>query len=485
MLHAESTPASPAACASLPHDSPYRTNCLQQFNESKRRDLEAVLRACKWQRLEFKPTRAGCNSRRANLAWSNPCSGSDGGAEILHGVTEGTMRPLAVSRPGWLVSGGGVRVERCGHVGDGREWEVHRVGPFTTTGGNDWTRVLLPALHSRHAPGTRLAVSEYFVGSTSTDGELLPYPALHQHHFHAEEHKADWFAGGLIGHGDDQCLASSGGVACLVRRHAPGHVQWVTTPLSVDCEVNDVRAAGSAPLTHWATVALKSIRHAAPPEPSVDSRGAGLQALTQIRLTVMPLNVRHPGYPGTYGVPSNQTSAFFREGTFLVDTPPLAWSYFHTHGHYVDEMALYINTSARSLGLVDAGLSSGLRVFSTKVGLGLRDWAAKHAAARGARRVCHYKRASDLSERSFGTEEIDGVFYRKAAGCVPFEIARGLPFVAVVFASPDSSAAASLAPDGIAPLHTFFRLFAVVPGVSTPTCNKGGCYLWHPRGGPF
>ena len=39
--------------------------------------------------------------------------------------------------------------------------------------------------------------------------------------------------------------------------------------------------------------------------------------------------------------------------------------------------------------------------------------------------------------------------------------------------------------DGIAPLHTFFRLFAVVPGVSTPTCNKGGCYLWHPRGGPF
>ena len=46
MLHAESTPASPAACASLPHDSPYRTNCLQHFNESKRRDLEARCSRC-------------------------------------------------------------------------------------------------------------------------------------------------------------------------------------------------------------------------------------------------------------------------------------------------------------------------------------------------------------------------------------------------------------------------------------------------------
>ena len=107
------------------------------------------------------------------------------------------------------------------------------------------------------------------------------------------------------------------------------------------------------------------------------------------------------------------------------------------------------------------------------------------ASSAGARRVCHFKRTSALSERVPGTEEIDGVFYRKSTGCIPFEIARGLPFVAVVFASPDSRAASSTPAGGIAPLHTFFRLFAVVPGASTPTCNKGGCYLWHPRGGPF
>ena len=104
---------------------------------------------------------------------------------------------------------------------------------------------------------------------------------------------------------------------------------------------------------------------------------------------------------------------------------------------------------------------------------------AKQQASAGARRVCHFKRTSALSERVPGTEEIDGVFYRKSTGCIPFEIARGLPFVAVVFASPDSRAASSTPAGSIAPLHTFFRLFAAVPGVLAPTCNRGGCYLWH------
>ena len=247
MLHATSMPASPAACIGHHHESPYRSACLQQFNETKQRDLEALLEACKWQRLEFKPLDVGCNMRHASPG-KEPCSGSDGNEQIMHGLTEATMRPIAATD---------VRVERCGHASDDHEWEVHRIGPFTTTGGNDWTQVQLPALDSRHAPGTRLAISEYFLGSTSNEGKLLPYPPLHQHHFHVEEHKADWFAGGLITHGDDQCHAHNGGVACLVRRHAPGHVQWVTTPLSVDCDINDVRTAGSPPLTHWAVIALK------------------------------------------------------------------------------------------------------------------------------------------------------------------------------------------------------------------------------------
>ena len=334
-MQATSLPASPSTCPSGPHE--YRTACLLQFNETKQLELEAILRACKWQRLEFKPADVGCDVRQASPR-KRPCSGSVGNTQVMHGLTEGAMRPLSSSGTRWF--GGGVRVERCGHhAGAEHEWEMHRIGPFTTTGGNDWTQVQLPALHSRHKLGTRLAVSEYFLGSTSTEGKLLAYPPLHQHHFHVEEYKADWFAGGLIAHGDDQCHAHAGGVACLVHRHAPGHVQRVTTPLSVDADVNDVRAAGSPPLTHWAVVALKSIREVPPSSEPLPTdaavRSSGrLQALTQMRLAVMPLPVRNPGYPGTYGVPSNQTSAFFREGRFLVDTP-LAWSYVHTHGQQI------------------------------------------------------------------------------------------------------------------------------------------------------
>jgi len=148
--YATSMPASPAACIGHHYESPYRSACLQQFNETKQRDLEALLEACEWQRLEFKPFHVGCNMRRASPG-KEPCSGSDGNEQIMHGLTEATMRPIAATD---------ARVERCGHASNDHEWEVHRIGPLTTTGGNDWTQVQLPALHSRHAPGTRLAISE-------------------------------------------------------------------------------------------------------------------------------------------------------------------------------------------------------------------------------------------------------------------------------------------------------------------------------------
>ena len=74
-------------------------------------------------------------------------------------------------------------------------------------------------------------------------------------------------------------------------------------------------------------------------------------------------------------------------------------------------MALYVNASARSLGLEEAGLSPALRGYtgtcwSTPTGAcrtALRGLAKQQASA-GARRVCHFKRTSALSERVPGTE---------------------------------------------------------------------------------
>ena len=144
----------------------------------------------------------------------------------------------------------------------------------------------------------------------------------------AEEWGATIFAGALISHGDDQCRQTDGGVACLVRRMPPNHVQWLRSPLSIDCDVNDVRANGSEPLTHYVVVALRSatqtdLQHPLPrlrsadepPRPSGqveapsplrkprDEAPTPVKALTQMRLEVEPL---HPQmmHAFTYGAHS-------------------------------------------------------------------------------------------------------------------------------------------------------------------------------------
>lgn len=66
--------------------------------------------------------------------------------------------------------------------------------------------------------------------------------------------------------------------------------------------------------------------------------------------------------------------------------------------------------------------------------------------------------------------------------CVPFETVAGMPFIVVVIASPDSTAAAHTHVDEASPqkqtgsLHTLFRLFAHYENDSKPFCNQGSCY---------
>lgn len=180
------------------------------------------------------------------------------------------------------------------------------------------------------------------------------------------------------------------------------------------------------------------------------------------------------------GVPAASRGGFYREGRFSFAAPTLAWSYLHTHAYWVSEMALYLNATAHSLGLDNSPLSPYLRSgLSEKEAFSTQRMLLEGEATSGARRVCHFSRSASLVEHVRGTAEIGDTFYRKSMGCVPFEVVRGMPFVAVVLTSPDSSAAATAPPDGIAPVHTFFRLFASMDGVFAPTCNLGGeCYCW-------
>ena len=295
MLRATSTPATPSACSNF--HSTYASACRLQFDVSKQREVETLLHSCEWkvEELKFGPACFICGPSRD-------------GTRVEHGPTPQTMRPIAAAR---------VRLERCeppparngSQSGGSWHWEMFRIGPLNTTGGNDWTHVHVSALASRYPRGSQVAISDYFLGSTSTDGKLLPYPPLHQHHFHIETVDASIFAGALISHGDDQCKAADGGVACLVRRMPSDHVHWLKTPFSVDADINDVRARGSKPMTHWAVMAIKGMSMRSYIEMHADdldkrlrpqSNAPRLKALTQMRLTVYPLNVK-VSFACTYG----------------------------------------------------------------------------------------------------------------------------------------------------------------------------------------
>ena len=439
---------------------------MSQFNVTKRIRLEGLLGACAWQRLEAT-------------------------ARASQGMTRETMRPVDPTM---------VRFERCNptRVGGGSShglslpwtWEFHRIGPFNSSGGNDWTNVRIPALPTaRSSAPARVAVRQYLLASATIGGQILGYPPLHQHHFHTEEHSGSYFAGALISHGDDQCLASQGGVACLIRQLPDGYVQWLRTPLNVDADVNDVRSISSAVLMHWLLVAVEGI--------AVDDRGAvggrgseagtgsdgnagellrWLRPLTQMRIFVTPVRAAM-AYPGVYLVPAARTCAFYREGRFAVSAP-LVWSYLHTHPIWVEEMSLFANASADSMALtskaspLQPSLREGLDAAQTSA---VRAWLRVREAASGAWRACHFLRSPALREEFAQTAEVGGHFYRKALGCVPFEVVRGMHFLVVVITSPDSDAAADR---GMAPIHTFFRLFATVPGTDMPTCTGQPCYEW-------
>lgn len=77
-----------------------------------------------------------------------------------------------------------------------------------------------------------------------------------------------------------------------------------------------------------------------------------------------------------------------------------------------------------------------------------------------------------------GTAEVADHFWRKVVPCVPFEMVVGMPFVVVVIASPDSTAAATLHAYEASPLentgslHTFIRLFAHHENVTSPFCAQ-------------
>jgi hypothetical protein len=165
----------------------------------------------------------------------------------LAGVRRSVCRTALSTRPGATVS-------------------VERVGPFTGRGGMDWTStgyMDVAGLQSELA-GRSVSLVGGMLAPVHANGTVIGYPPLHIHHAHLypfgnEKERHARIAGSFRddhdvvfqSHGDSECLAELGGVACLYRELPEGQGHLLAddhSGLSTDWEVNDVRAAGSAPL---------------------------------------------------------------------------------------------------------------------------------------------------------------------------------------------------------------------------------------------
>lgn len=281
-LMEDAPPASVAACLQG-FPAGYRSACIAQHDRRKQPALEALLAGCTWSAASAKQVIARQGPAKLEMHYVDPSL---------------------------------IAYERCttaasSALDDPRDgvWEIFRVGPFSTTGGKDWTtwftkNIAGPCFQNSSAAvakqdriskadllndtdqycndlaldhvegfgdgwrwpaGPRLfAVRESYLGTMLPTGRLNGYPPIHSHHFHIEEDEgipSRASLGAMIAHGDDQCLDADNGVGCVIRRAPPGHATVMKLPLHAYTDLNDVRVAGSAPLQWYMVVAMRGRPH--------------------------------------------------------------------------------------------------------------------------------------------------------------------------------------------------------------------------------
>lgn len=409
-----------SSCKRLDLSSVFHQYCVDQFDVTKRPELEGILGACLWEKAPAP-------------------------AIYLQGPTIGTYKNVFGS------------MEQC----TDNDWRIFRLGPFVSTGGYNWMSVTTGTLPHKDwsEPGLVADVTRYFVGTVSAGGEIIGFPPVHVHHFHVEEETTNVFLskGSLITHGDDECLQSAGGPACNIRSMPPGYATWMKVPFRTTFELNDVRPAGSEPLRLYGTIALRIASVHRPDE-------SAFKPFTQTRLRMTPLDP-DVGHVGTYQVPARLASVFYEEYEFT-DDADLLWSYGHTHPFWVSEMFLFVNTTAALLRLTTAigrgqQLRKGLSIPQ------IRELRHALASNGGSKLVCHWDRTQVPYEVLPGTLEIDSTFTRKGSCCRPFHIFHGLTAVGVVILAPWSNEAAHGDKNGLAAIHTFFRFFTSSKSIDT------------------
>jgi len=257
---------------------------------------------------------------------------------------------------------------------EGSHWEVTRLGPFTTTGGYDWLQVGwddifgLGKVLEGHPEGVFLV--EQFMSPVFENGSMISYPPIHIHHMHIGpvpvggsyvRQRRSPFDCAVFGsarscfypdrvmetHGDYTCSDEDGGLDCRLESFPDGHGKLITSPLGIEGELNDVRAAGSEPLTWYWQVGVRWAL-------SSSSSFGGLKAAS----------LHNMAGPGTFS-PTVQKSLLFTfptptayDGVFwytgrMQNAGELLRLKIHGHNTLFAE-ALFFAASPQDLGLIEA-----------------------------------------------------------------------------------------------------------------------------------
>ena len=206
-----------------------------------------------------------------------------------------------------------------------KEWTAFRMGPFNTTGGFSWTGIGSIINHSYLTPYARLpngqdmyAFSHYVLGNVDEQSRLMPYPPIHQHHWH--------ITGGfsmlpdeMNNHGDSQCSELQGGVRCLSRTLPAGYAHMLQPRLLIWTEYNDVRINKSESLPSYMFIAVETV--------------PANMHVKQIRMQL--INVNLPLSMKTtrtaYQVLTHSPSIVWASGRMDWSQGTLAEAYFHGH----------------------------------------------------------------------------------------------------------------------------------------------------------
>ena len=225
------------------------------------------------QSLPHSASRAACavmntpNKRERHLERMADCRFRPAAMKVLQA---GTAASLIALNKGQYMDGGHINsagkpvaLEVCEVSRDGGTWMFFKAGPYETTGGNLWSRLLATfndSLTRRFAIGPHggVQIGDHIFGNADANGRLFAYPPIHQHHYHFI-HGSNMWRQSLNAHGDSECHGQQAEY-CLLREYPAGIAFEAAPSLGLWVDFNDVRPASSAPLTSYVFAGIKLLQ---------------------------------------------------------------------------------------------------------------------------------------------------------------------------------------------------------------------------------